>query len=115
MRHQHVQTRQVADDALTRAAEALGDDEGSAGIIVSSGTTTLVAGVGPAVALPSITARSTVLYDLGAANASTALGSPQANITPGVGFTTTSISITAPPATQAGDASTYRYIVVNST
>ena len=66
MKHQHVQTRQVADDALTRAADVGG---ASAGVIVKTGQTTLVAGVGPSVAVPSITANSVVLYDIAAANA----------------------------------------------
>ena len=82
-------------------------------MVLSTGTVTLAAGVSPAVALATITNRSTVSLTLAAVNTSAALGVLEADITAGVGFTVTSHTPAAPGATLVTDLATYRYVVTN--
>jgi len=103
----------LAADAEMRAQQAAAA-AALAGQVLSTGTVTLVAGVSPAVVLPSITARSTVALTLAGVNASTALGTLEADITPGTGFTVTSHESGTPGVTQTGDLGTYRYAVFNA-
>jgi hypothetical protein len=103
-------TTALAADAQQRAVEAGG---GSGGVVVQTGTVTLVGGVAPSEPAPSITNRSTVVFTLAVVNASTALGVLDATITPGVGFVATSHTPGTPGTTLAGDVSTYRYAVIN--
>jgi hypothetical protein len=105
-------TRLLAQDALQRAALA-GGQAGSKGEIVASGSVTLVAGVGANEPIVGIVADSIVFFSLSNINASSALGVLRPTITPGVGFTTTSLNSGNAPATEVGDASTYNYVVVN--
>jgi hypothetical protein len=103
-------TRAVADDAEQRANSVGGSGVG--GTIIGTGSTILAAGVGPAVPLADIKATSKVYYSLRGVNASTTLGIPTAVITPGVGFSTLSEEVASPGTTQAGDDSTYNYLVI---
>jgi hypothetical protein len=117
MKNQAVQTRAVADDALTRGAIGGGTEGPPAGEITYQGTITLAGGTG-AVAVPFSAGASPVPYfSLKAVNGSTALGIPIGVITAGMGhyiFTVTSYEVTSPTTQQAGDDSTYNFIMVQS-
>jgi hypothetical protein len=109
MRHQRVQTRQVADDALERAVGGGGGN----GVFPEHGTVTLVAGVSAPVSVPALTANSRVFFSLENPNASTTLGIPEAVVTPGTPgtFIVTSHIVGTPGAPQVGDLATYNWEV----
>jgi carbohydrate-binding DOMON domain-containing protein len=110
MKHQPTQTRAVADDGLERVTGAgAGGASGFAGVAPA-----LVLGVSPAnISVPSLSAQSKIFFTLVTPNASTALGVPEATITPGTPgtFIITSHQVGTPGATQTGDLSTYAWHV----
>jgi hypothetical protein len=104
--HQGTQTRQVADDALNRRPH---DPTGGS----ISGTTTLTAGLSPPISA-DLAANSIIYFSLANPNGSTTLGIPSVGtLTPGQPgtFQVKSREIGTPGTTQAGDASTYNYLI----
>jgi hypothetical protein len=108
-----VSNRVLADEALSRSNASGGTER-----VISSGTTTLVAGVSPTIHTGApITATSKFLFALKAVNASTALGIPSAIsvvvANPG-SFQLASSEVTSPGTEQTGDVSTYNWFVLDT-
>jgi len=103
------QARTVANDAEQRAAGLSG--VGTAGLILQTGTLTLVAGVSPAVPAAVLPANAIVALSRVNLHASTAIAEPLVTITPNTSFIVTSTR-DATLATETGDVSTFNYAII---
>jgi hypothetical protein len=113
MRHQGKQTRAVAEDALTKAAGAVGG--GGGGGSFTTLQVTLLAGLSPPTSA-NFTASSKFFFSLVNPNASTALGVPTIRTStpgqPGL-FQVQSDTPGTPGTVLAGDLSTYNVLITN--